>query len=138
RYMTRSRLFTFAALLVTSCVAFADIFGSIRGIVHDPQHRPVDHAMVMLHSKSSDWVATTNTDAAGQFTFGAVPLGEYTVTVASPGFLQTAQAVIVKSATEPVVHYQLKVAALKESVTVSAEPEAVPSDSATPTTLVSR
>src|ERR1700716_814444 len=136
--MARSRLFTFAALLLTVCVAFADIFGSIRGVVHDPQHRPVDRAMVMLHSKSSDWVTTTNTDAAGQFTFGAVPLGEYTVTVASPGFLQTAQAVVVRSGTEPVLHYQLKLAAVKESVTVSAEPEAPPTDSATPTTLVSR
>ncbi len=136
--MPRSRLLIFAGLFLTSYVAFADIFGSIRGVVHDPQHRPVDRAMVMLHSKSSDWVATTNTDAAGQFTFGAVPLGEYTVTVASPGFLQTAQAVVVKSGPEPVLHYQLKLVAVKESVTVSAEPEAAPSDSATPTTLVSR
>src|ERR1700716_182054 len=136
--MARSRLFTFAALLLTVCVAFADIFGSIRGVVHDPQHRPVDRAMVMLHSKSSDWVATTNTDAAGQFTFGAVPLGEYTVTVASPGFLQTAQSVVVRSGTEPVLHYQLKLGAVKESVTVSAEPEAAPSDSPPPPTLVSR
>jgi hypothetical protein len=136
--MARFRRFIFASLLLTSCVAFADIFGSIRGVVHDPQHRPVDRAMVMLHSKSSDWVATTDTDAAGQFTFGAVPLGEYTVTVASPGFLQTAQSVVVRSGTEPVLHYQLKLAAVKESVTVSAEPEAAPTDSATPTTLVSR
>src|SRR5258708_13272341 len=94
--------------------------------------------MVRLHSKSSDWVATTNPDAGGQFNFAAVPLGEYTVTVASPGFLRTAQGVIVKSGTEPVLHYQLKLAGVKESVTVSAEPEAAPSDSATPTTMVSR
>jgi hypothetical protein len=136
--MTPSRLFIFAGLFFTTYVAFADIFGSVRGVVHDPQHRPVDHAMVMLHSKSSDWVATTNTNAAGQFTFGAVPLGEYTVTVASPGFFQTAQAVVVQSGSEPVLHYQLKLAAVKESVTVSAEPEAAPSDSATPTTLINR
>ncbi len=136
--MARSRLLIFAGLVLASCIAFADIFGSIRGVVHDPQHRPVDRVMVMLHSKSSDWVATTNTDAGGEFTFGAVPLGEYTVTVASPGFLQTSQAVVVKSGAEPVLHYQLKLAAIKESVTVSAEPEAAPGDSATPTTLVSR
>src|SRR5258708_19930813 len=103
--MPRSRLLIFAGLFLTSYVAFADIFGSIRGVVHDPQHRPVDRAMVMLHSKSSDWVATTNTDAAGQFTFGAVPLGEYTVTVASPGFLQTAQPLVVTSGPHPVLHY---------------------------------
>src|SRR5258708_18259752 len=108
--MTQFRPLRLAAWLLTSCVAFADIFGSIRGVVHDPQHRPVEQAMVMLHSKSSDWVATTNTDAGGQFNFGAVPLAEYTVTVASPRFLQTAQGVIVMSGTQPALHYQLKLA----------------------------
>src|SRR5437870_4655499 len=75
---------------------------------------------------------------AGTFTFYPVPLGEYTVTVANPGFVQTAQDVIVKSGTDPVLHYQLKLAVANESVTVSAAPQAVPTDSATPTTLVSR
>ena len=86
--------------------------------------------MVMLHAKASDWVATTTTDATGQFTFNAVPLGEYTVTVANPGFVQTAQDVIVRSGTEPVLHYQLKLAVANESVTVSAVPQAAPTDSA--------
>src|SRR5947209_28788 len=117
------------ACCVSVCAA-ASIFGSIRGIVHDPQHRPVENAMVMLHAKSSDWTATTNTDATGQFSFTAVPLGEYTVTVASPGFAQTEQLVMVKSGSEPVLHYQLKVFA-NESVTVSAAPETAPTDSAT-------
>ena len=126
------------AFLALALSANASIFGSIRGVVHDPQHRPVEKAMVMLHAKASDWVATTTTDATGQFTFNPVPLGEYTVTVANPGFVQTAQDVIVKSGTDPVLHYQLKLAVANESVTVSAAPQAVPPDSATPTTLVSR
>lgn len=125
------------SLCVLSLCAAASIFGYIRGIVHDPQHRPVENAMVMLHAKSSDWSATTNTDATGQFSFTAVPPGEYTVTVASPGFAQMAQTAVVKSGSEPVLHYQLKLF-VKESVTVSAAPETAPTDSATPTTLVSR
>jgi hypothetical protein len=32
-----------------------DRFGSVRGIIHDPQHRPIQGAMVMLKSRSSDW-----------------------------------------------------------------------------------
>ena len=52
-------LCTFLTLTVSS---WASIFGSIRGVVHDPQHRPVENAMVMLHAKASDWVATTTTD----------------------------------------------------------------------------
>jgi hypothetical protein len=128
----------FLIVLPINNSAAASIFGSIRGVVHDPQHRPVENATVMLHAKSSDWAATTNTDASGQFSFTAVPLGEYTVTVASPGFAQTEQTVLVKSGSEPVLHYQLKLSSIRESVTVSAAPETAPTDSATPTTLVSR
>jgi len=118
--------------------AFASIFGSIRGIVHDPQHRPVENAMVMLRSKTSDWSTTANTDASGQFTFNAVALGEYTVTVVAPGFNQAAQNVVVNSGSQPVVHFSLSVATNKETINVSGSPQAVPTDSATPTTLVSR
>src|SRR5882672_5177848 len=118
--------------------AFASIFGSIRGIVHDPQHRPVENAMVMLRSKTSDWATTVNTDSTGQFSFNAVALGEYTVTVVAPNFNQAAQSVTVNSGSQPVLHFSLSVATTKESITVSGAPEAAPTDSATPTTLISR
>ena len=45
---------------------------------------------------------------------------------------------MVVSGSEPVVHLQLQVAGKNENVTVSAAPEAVPTDTVTPTTLVSR
>src|SRR5256885_16348207 len=111
RFRRAPLLCIFLTLTVSS---WASIFGSIRGVVHDPQHRPVENAMVMLHAKASDWAATTTTDATGQFTFNAVPLGEYNVTVASPGFVKTAQDVLVKSGTEPVLHYHLKGAGAHE------------------------
>jgi outer membrane receptor for ferrienterochelin and colicin len=125
-------------LFILTVTASAAIFGSVRGIIHDPQHRPIQGAMVMIKAKSSDWSKTTNTDSNGDFQFKAVPLGEYSVSVADPGFEQVAQAVTVISGTEPVVHFQLQVAGTRENVTVSAAPEAVPTDTATPTTLVSR
>ncbi len=118
--------------------ATATIFGSIRGIVHDPQHRPVPDAMVMLKAKSSEWTKSTTTGANGEFNFNGVPLGEYSIAVASPGFEQTAQSVVVVSGTEPVVHFQLSVATPKETVNVSAAPVVAPTDSVTPTTIVNR
>ena len=118
--------------------AYASIFGSLKGVVHDPQHRPVQGAMVMVRAKASDWSKTATSDANGEFEFNAIPLGEYTVTVADPGFEQAAQEVIVQSDTEPVMHFALRIATGKETVTVSAGPEVVPTDSATPTTLISR
>lgn len=132
------RIFAITSFLCVAPITIASIFGSIRGIVHDPQHRPVQGAMVMLKSKSSEWAKTTTTDADGQFLLNAVPLGDYSVTVANPGFVQAAQDVFVASGTEPVVHIQLSVAAKNETVNVSASPAVAPTDSVTPTTMVGR
>jgi hypothetical protein len=40
-----------------------DRFGSARAIIHDPQHPPIQGAMVMLKSRSSDWAKSASTDA---------------------------------------------------------------------------
>ena len=136
--MTRPKFILACTLLLTGLPALANIYGGIRGVVHDPQHRPIQGTMVMLKAKSSDWGKSVTTDATGEFQFNAVPLGEYSVSVASPGFEQTAQDVTVISGTVPVVHFLLKVATTNTSVTVSAAPETAPTDSATPITLLDR
>ena len=135
--MIRSSFLLLAFILATFA-AFANIFGALRGVVHDPQHRPVEGAMVMLKSKTSDWGKSITTDSTGEFQFNGVPLGEYSVSVASPGFAQIAQDITVISGTVPAVHFSLKVATTSANVTVSAAPELAPTDSATPTTLVDR
>jgi hypothetical protein len=121
-----------------AATATAAIFGSVRGVVHDPQHRPVDGAMVVLKSRSSDWGKSANTDASGEFGFNGVPIGDYSITVSSPGFGQTLQNVVVISGTEPVLHFQLQVAPVSEKVTVLSALEIAPTDTATPITLLSR
>src|SRR5271157_3936511 len=122
--------------LILALPTFANVYGAVRGVVHDPQHRPVQGTMVMLKAKSSDLTKTVLTDANGDFQFNAVPLGDYTVSVASQGFEQTAQDVTVISGTVPVAHFQLKLASTHEKVTVSAAQAVAPTDSATPITLV--
>src|SRR3984893_5406641 len=134
-----SKIILAAALVpIAAGTAAATIFGSVRGIVHDPHHRPLQGAMVMLRANSSDWAKSTNTDDNGQFEFNAVPIGEYTVVVAAPAFSQVSQTVTVRSGAEPVLHLALRVAAKNETVNVSGAPEIAPTDSATPTTLVDR
>jgi len=127
-----------AALLLAAITCFAQVYGAIRGVVHDPQHRPIQDAMVMLKAKSSDWAKTASTDANGEFQFNGVPIGDYSVAVASKGFAQIAQDVTALSGSVPVVHFQLRIAAANEKVTVSDNSEVVPTDTATPITLVSR
>jgi TonB dependent receptor-like, beta-barrel/TonB-dependent Receptor Plug Domain len=45
---------------------------------------------------------------------------------------------VITSSSQPVLHFALSVATTKETINVSAAPELVPTDSATPTTLVDR
>ncbi|MFZ1928353.1 MAG: carboxypeptidase regulatory-like domain-containing protein, partial [Candidatus Sulfotelmatobacter sp.] len=127
-----------AVAFFLGAVAFATIFGSVRGIVHDPQHRPVQGAMVMLKAQNSDWMQSQNSNDRGEFEFTSVPIGSYTVTVSSPGFQQTRQSAIVQSDTSPVLHYQLAVAGGKETIAVSGTPVEATTDSVTPTTMVNR
>jgi outer membrane cobalamin receptor len=116
----------------------ATIFGKIQGVVHDPQHRPIAAASVVLKSSTSAWSQTTQTDQEGGFSFSAVPIGDYVVTVSQSGFESSEQTVTVTSGTAPVLHFQLKVASLNQTTVVSAQAETASVQSVTPTTLVSR
>ena len=134
----RSVLKLLAALLFLSTPALATIFGTLRGIVHDPQHRPVADATVALKAKTSDYAQTIQTDTEGGFHFDAVPLGEYGVTVSQAGFVTQEQVVTVLSGTAPILHFELRLPAQAQSVTVSAESAPAQTESVTPTTLVDR
>jgi hypothetical protein len=124
--------------LFLGAVAFATIFGSVRGIVHDPQHRPIQGAHVTLKAQNSAWTKSLDSDSNGEFDFSSVPIGNYTVTVSSRGFQPTQQSAVVQSDTSPVLHYQLAVAGTRESVAVSETPVEATTESVTPTTMVSR
>lgn len=117
--------------------AFAIVFGSVRGVVHDPQHRPIPGAAVTLKAQHADWGQTATTDDRGEFLFAAVPLGDYSVTVVIEGFETSQQTFTVVSDTSPVLHFQLQVAGVTQSVTVSAGAVAAV-ETVTPTTMVNR
>jgi hypothetical protein len=125
-------------IFFSSLSAFATIFGSVRGIAHDPQHRPIQGAMVMLKAQNSTWTQSQDTNDRGEFEFRSVPIGNYTVTLSSAGFQQTQQSVIVQSDSSPVLHFQLAVAGTQETIAVSATPVEATMDSVTPTTMVNR
>jgi outer membrane cobalamin receptor len=126
------------AFLLCSSLVHATIFGKIQGIVHDPQHRPIAGVPVVLKSATSAWSQTTKTDLDGLFTFSAVPIGDYSVTVAQPGFDTAEQTLTVTSGAEPVLHFQLQVSALNQTTVVSARADVANVDSVTPTTLIGR
>jgi len=116
----------------------ATIFGRIEGIVHDPQHRPLSGATVKLQAVTSELSQTTKTDDNGDFSFTNVPIGDYKIAVTEAQFQSEERAVTVDSRSAPILHFQLAIATLNQTAIVSGRPEAVTTDSVTPTTLVDR
>ena len=116
--------------------ALATVFGTVGGIVHDPQHRPVSGILVDLKARASEFTLNTRTDDAGRFHFDAVPLGEYTVAISDANFVTDQQNVAVLSGTAPILHFELHLPAQNETVIVSAD--AAQTETVTPTTLVDR
>jgi hypothetical protein len=123
---------------LAACASWATIFGTVRGIVHDPQHRPIPGANVTLKAKLSDWKQIQRTNSDGEFEFSAVPIGDYALTVSHENFRDQTQDVIVKSGTVPVAHFMLELAGTTQTVTVSGEPVVALGDSVTPTSTLNR
>jgi len=135
----RIRPFIAVALILCCAAALhATIFGTVRGIVHDPQHKPIQDVEVTLKASDSDWAQSQKTNPDGEFNFSAVPVGEYTVAVKRDGFQQQTQSILVKSDSSPVLHFQLALATVTQSTVVTAESISVAPDSVTPTTLLNR
>ena len=116
--------------------SLATVFGTVRGIVHDPQHRPVSGIQVVLKAKASEFNLEARTDDAGQFHFDAVPLGEYTVAVSDANLVADTQSVAVLSGTAPILHFEMRLPTQNQTVVVSAD--AGQTETVTPTTLVNR
>src|SRR5689334_10506166 len=73
-------------LLVSAMLATAAQFGTVRGLVHDPQHRPVANAEVVLKAARSEWKQMVQTGATGEYRFENVPVGDYALYITVPGF----------------------------------------------------
>lgn len=135
----RHLCFPLAAVALLAAVQLsATIFGSVHGLIHDPQHRPVEGANVVIHAVNSDWSETSISNDLGEFQFAAVPVGQYTITVTATGFSDQEQKVALNSGALARVHFAMAVAKVNETVDVSAAPSVVNSESSTTQSTVSR
>ena len=129
--------FAFFVLLVSS-EALGAIFGDIRGVVVDPQQRPVKSAKIILKAHGSEFSMSKQSDDLGRFFFRTITIGEYSISVEADGFKRVEQPVTVVSNSAPLLQFHLELAPIAQKVEVVDRPELVGSDSATPTTLLSR
>ncbi len=126
------------AILFLSASLSASIFSSISGLIHDPEHRPVQGAKVTLSAEDSTWSQTATSDDSGQFRFANVPLGNYTVSVEVQDFVSQIQKLTLTSSSEARLHFPLAIAAANASVEVKDSAQAVNPDSSTSTSVISR
>ena len=127
-----------ALFLIFASAAHATVFGGIRGLVHDAQHRPIAGAQVAIKAVNSDWQKTAASNQIGEFRFDALPVGAYEISVSAPGFAEARQAVTVTSGNVLEVHFPLAIATVQQSVEVRAEAEPVDVTSSTTASVVSR
>ena len=134
------RLYALLLSSVLACTLYAQatIFGTVRGLIHDPQHRPVSGAQITLRSANSQWSKTSVSDNAGEFRFNAVPLGDYSLTVDVPGFSSAQQKVSLGTSRDVNVHLALSVAAGSETVQVTDTATTINSESSTSSNTVNR
>jgi hypothetical protein len=126
------------ALAICATEAFSTVIANVRGVVHDPQHRPIAGAKATLRASTSDFELAANTNQDGLFEFSVVPLGEYTITVEARDFTRQTQSLTVVSGSAPVLHYQLAVGGATEKINVTAESADSTQDSPGRNTLISR
>jgi outer membrane receptor protein involved in Fe transport len=125
-------------VFLVSGAAYGSAVGSVRGIVHDPSHRPISDANVTLKAENSEFTLTAKSNTDGDFQFDSVPIGQYTVTVSRSGFTAQERKITVLSGTAPVLHMELALATQAESVTVTSDAPPAQTESITPTTLTTR
>jgi outer membrane cobalamin receptor len=138
RFMNRRISFLMGLLLLGAGALFAAATATVRGIVHDAQHRPIADAEVVLKAENSQFTQTSRTSAEGEFHFDSVPIGEYRITVSKAEFGALEEKLTVLSGTAPILHIELKVAKQAQTVTVTSEAPPAQEESVTPTTLVTR
>src|SRR5437762_9128817 len=72
--------------VTVATAALATVFGSVQGIVHDVQHRPIAGAHVEIRAAAADWKQEATTDDNGEYHFTAVPVGQYVITASAREF----------------------------------------------------
>ena len=140
RWTGRWTLYALAGVLLLcgwmTPMAHATLFADVSGVVHDLQHRPLPGASVLLRAKGSELILRGQTDDQGEFHFGAVPFGQYTLEVSHGGFGTVTEAITIASGSSPVLHVALPIGAVHETVNVSASEAIADASSVTPTVLL--
>jgi len=121
-YFQFLRNVTFLALGVWGAAAQESIqYGSISGRVEDPSGAIMQGAKVTSRQKATNISSTLLTDKDGRFRFPYLSVGDYEITVQTPGFAEFTRSVNVRIGSAFELPIVLSVAASQSKVEVSAQ-----------------
>src|SRR5215472_6513485 len=118
-----NRILALSALVIAASAPPAhaqSIYATLTGIVSDAQEAVVPNAKVSITNELSGEVRKTTTNADGYYTFAALPVGSYKLTIESQGFSPAELSGIqFTSAERRNINVTLKVGATSEKVEVT-------------------
>ncbi len=117
--MNRSVFVAVVMYCAMALPGMGELLNTVRGVVHDPQHRPIGGAQVAIRSQSGGVTESAQSGPNGEFKINNVREGDYSISVSAKGFGSLAQEVTVAAGKSPVLHLQLELAGVNQTVEVS-------------------
>jgi hypothetical protein len=111
-----------AAVLLSSFAASAqNTLGTLSGTITDPTGAAVPNSTLTLTNNQTAAVRTTTSNAAGNYSFAALPIGSYTLSATSTGFnTEKVDNVVVQADRTATLIIKLKAGDVSTSVDVNA------------------
>ena len=129
-------VFIVVVMLVGSLRAQSNA-GAITGTVTDPAGATVVGATVTALNDATGQAATTVSGSSGDFRFPSLQVGDYKITVTSPGFKASQRtSVVVQIATTTTLEISLSAGSQSETITVTADAPQLQTDSSDVGTVV--
>ena len=140
RAMVATLLFLMIGIGAPAAAQSGSGVAAIEGTVLDPSKQPVAGALVIILSNENGYERSAVTDARGRYSASAMPVGTYFVQASSIGFADAVRdAVRLSIGATQTVNFNLTIANVTESVTVSgAAPRLDKDETATSTIVGSR
>ena len=133
-----SGIFFLIVLILPISLSWAAIFGVLQGVVHDPMHRPIAGANIELHALHSSLVLHATSGQDGSFSIPSVSLGDYRIFITKSGFSPAQQTLTLASDTSPVLHFELQLETVEQTVSVQGTATTTNINTVTPTVLIGR
>lgn len=122
--MSQSGLHLLVWLVFGATIAQAQIFGTVRGTVLDPQKLPIPGATVTLKARGSAWSVEATTSETGEFSVPTVPAGAYTIEIEHHGFKTMSELLTLSIGSAPALIFFMELGSVKTDLEVTAALEA--------------